>query len=200
MKPVPMNYFILVPFIIALLAFCIFFSRAILFTGLRRLKRFTLIMLCAFGALIVLYFIKYISETRLIPTGLIDISYEANNRIVKLIGMAAFVAIAFYKINKEKNNWWLTAVWAVIVALNAAEVTWLAYLYVNYQVPELAADTPAVIREIVAHTTNPQHYIINMIYPCCWILISALCLAKIRKEKRKLVLHTYPSYSKMSSL
>ncbi len=195
-----MNYFILVPFIIALLAFVIFFSRAMLFTGLRRLKRFTLIMLCAFGALIALYFIKYISETRLIPTGLIDISYEAGNRIIKLIGMAVFVAIAFYKINKEKNNWWLTAVWAIIVALNAAEVIWLAYLYINYQVPELAADTPAVVKAIVEHTENPQHYIINMIYPCCWILISALCLAKIRKEKRKLVLHTYPSYSKMSSL
>lgn len=195
-----MNYFILVPFIIALLAFVIFFSRAILFTGLRRLKRFTLIMLCAFGALIALYFIKYISETRLIPTGLIDISYEAGSRIIKLIGMTAFVAIAFYKINKEKNNWWLTAVWAVIVALNAAEVIWLAYLYINYQVPELAADTPAVVKAIVEHTENPQHYIFNMIYPCCWILISALCLAKIRKEKRKLVLHTYPSYSKMSSL
>jgi hypothetical protein len=200
MKAVPFNYFILVPFIIALLAFLIFFSRAILFTGLRRLKRFTLIMLCAFGALIVLYFIRYLSETRLIPTGLIDIGYDASNRIIKLIGLTAFIAVAFYKINKEKNNWWLTTVWAVIVALNAAEVIWLAYLYINYQVPELAADTSPVVKAIVEHTTDPQHYIINMIYPGCWILISALCLVKIRKEKQKLVLHTYPSYSKIASL
>jgi hypothetical protein len=200
MKPVPFNYFILVPFIVALLAFVIFFSRAILFTGLRRLKRFTVIMLCVFGALIVLYFLKYISETRLLPTGLIDISYEATNRIVKLIGITAFLAIAFIKINKEKNNWWLSAVWTVITALNAAEVIWLAYLYVNFQVPELAADTPAAVRTIVEHTINPQTYLVNMIYPCCWIMISTLCLVKIRKEKQKLVLHTYPSYSKIASL
>jgi hypothetical protein len=157
-------------------------------------------MLGAFGALIVLYFIKYISETRLIPTGFIDIGYDAPNRQVKLIVMAAFLAIAIFKINKEKNNWWLTAVWSVIVAVNVVEVIWLAYLFVNFQVPELAADTPAVVKAIVEHTKNPQHYLINMIYPACWIIISNLSLYKIRKEKRKLVLHTYPSYSKIASL
>lgn len=195
-----MNYFILVPFIIALLAFIIFFSRAILFTGLRRLKKFTIIMLGAFGALIVLYFIKYISETRVIPTGFIDIGYNAANRLIKLIAVAVFLAVAIIKINKEKNNWWLTAVWSVIVALNAAAIVWQACLYISYKVPEIGAGTPAVVKAIIEHTGNPQHYLVNMIYPFCWVILSGLSLNKIRKEKRKLLLHTYPSYSKIASL
>jgi hypothetical protein len=200
MKSVPMNYFILVPFIIALLAFIIFFSRAILFTGLRRLKKFTVIMLGVFGVLIALCFVKYISQTQVIPTGFIDIGYNASHRLIKLIAIAAFLAIAIFKINKEKNNWWLTAVWSVIVALNVAAIVWHAYLYVSFKIPEIAADTPTVVKAILDHTISPQHYLVNMIYPLCWVIISGLSLHKIRREKRKLLLHTYPSYSKIASL
>ncbi|MCS3797259.1 hypothetical protein [Niastella sp. OAS944] len=200
MKLLPTNFFILLPFIVAFLAFVIFYSRAIIFFGLKKLKRFTVIMLSALVVLIALYFIKYISDTRLIPTGIIDISYDAKNRIVKLICLAAVLIFAIISINKEKQTSWLTAVWVAIVVLNVAEVLWNAYLYINYKVPELAADNPTHIKLILEHTINPRNYLTNMIYPACWVLISALSLVKIRREKLRQVVHTYPSYSKIVSL
>ena len=157
-------------------------------------------MLVAFAVLIALYFTGFISETRLMPTGIIDISYNANYRMVKFICVAAFLAFAIYRINREKHTTWLSAVWTIIVLLNIAEVVWNAYLYVNYQVPELAADTTEHVKLILEHTINPKNYLTNMIYPACWLLISALSLVKIKKEKQRQVVHTYPSYSKIVSL
>ena len=157
-------------------------------------------MLVAFAVLIALYFTRFISETRLMPTGIIDIGYNANHRLVKLICLAVFLVFAIYRINKEKHNTWLTAVWTVIVFVNIAEVVWNAYLYVNYQVPELAADTTEHVKLILEHTVNPKSYLTNMIYPACWVLVSALSLVKIKKEKQRQEVHTYPSYSKIVSL
>jgi hypothetical protein len=200
MKLLPINFFILLPFIVAFLAFIIFYSRAIVFFGLKKLKRFTVLMLWAFIVLIVLYFIKYFSETGLIPTGIVDISYNAKYRIIKLICLAAFLIVAGIRINKEKQNAWLSAVWVIIVVLNVAEVVWNGYLYINYKVPEFAASNPEQVKFILEHTINPKNYLTNMIYPACWVLISALSLAKIRREKLRQVVHTYPSYSKIASL
>ena len=200
MKLLPTNFFILLPFIVAFLAFIIFYSRAIIFFGLKKLKRFTVFMLSALVVLIALYFIKYISDTRLIPTGIIDITYNASYRLVKLICLAGLLIVAIIRINKEKHTVWLTSVWAVIVALNVAEMVWNIYLYINYEVPELAADTPKHVKLILEQTINPRSYLTNMIYPACWVLISALSLVKIRKEKLRQVVHTYPSYSKIVSL
>jgi hypothetical protein len=107
---------------------------------------------------------------------------------------------AIIRVNKEKQTTWLTAVWTVIVVLNIAEMVWNAYLYINYQVPELAADTTEHVKIILQHTVNPKNYLTNMIYPACWVLISALSLVKIRKEKPRQEVHTYPSYSKIVSL
>ena len=157
-------------------------------------------MLWAFTILIVLYFIKYFSQTGLIPTGIVDISYNARYRIIKLICLAAFLVFAGIRINKEKQNAWLSAVWVIIVVLNVAEVVWNGYLYINYKVPEFAANTPEKVKFILEHTINPKMYLTNMIYPACWVLISALSLAKIRREKLRQVVHTYPSYSKIVSL
>lgn len=157
-------------------------------------------MLGVLVVLTVLSFTKYFSETRLIPTGLIDISYNATNRLVKIICLAAFLIFVIIRINKEKQTSWLTAIWALIVVLNVAEVLWNAYLYVNFKVPELAADTPEKVKFILGHTINPKNYLTNMICPACWVLISALSLVKIRKEKQLQVVHTYPSYSKIVSL
>jgi hypothetical protein len=200
MKLLPFNFFILLPFIVALLAFLIFYARAIIFFGLRKLKRFTVVMLGAFAVLTAFYFTKYFNETALIPTGLIDINYNATNRLIKLGCIAAFLIFAIIRVNKEKQTTWLTAVWTVIVVLNIAEMVWNAYLYINYQVPELAADTTEHVKIILQHTVNPKNYLTNMIYPACWVLISALSLVKIRKEKQRQEVHTYPSYSKIVSL
>jgi hypothetical protein len=200
MKLLPFNFFILLPFIVAFLAFIIFYTRAIIFFGLRKLKRFTVIMLGAFVALIALHFAKYLGEPDIIPTGIVDISYNGSNRLLKLICIAVFLIIAIIRINKEKQTTWLTAVWMVIVLLNIAEVVWNAYLYVNYQVPELAADTPKHVKLILERTNNPSRYLGNMIYPACWVLISALSLAKLKREKQRQAVHTYPSYSKIVSL
>ncbi|HUP13163.1 MAG TPA: hypothetical protein VM187_13140, partial [Niastella sp.] len=109
MKLLPTNFFILLPFIVAVLAFVIFYSRAIIFFGLKKLKRFTVFMLCAFVVFIALYFTDFISETSFIPTGLMDISYDAKYRLIKLIGLAAFLIFISIRINKEKKNTWLTA-------------------------------------------------------------------------------------------
>lgn len=200
MKLLPTNFFILLPFIVAFLAFIIFYSRAIIFFGLKKLRRFTVIMLGSLVVLIALYFIKYISDTRLIPTGIIDISYNASYRLAKIICLAAFLMFAIFRISKEKHTVWLSSVWAVIVVLNLAEMVWNIYLYINYEVPELAADTPKHVKLILERTINPRNYLTNMIYPACWVLISALSLVKIRREKQRQVVHTYPSYSKIVSL
>jgi hypothetical protein len=157
-------------------------------------------MLGAFVVLTILYFTAYFDAASLMPTGIVDISYNANHRLVKLICLAAFLIFAIFRINKDKNNTWLTAVWTIIVVLNIAEVVWNAYLYVNYQVPELAVNTTKHVKLILEHTTNPGSYLGNMIYPACWVLISALSLVKIKKEKQRQEVHTYPSYSKIVSL
>jgi hypothetical protein len=67
-------------------------------------------------------------------------------------------------------------------------------------VPELAADTTEHVKLILEHTINPKSYLTNMISPACWVLISALSLVKIKKEKQRQEVHTYPSYSKIVSL
>lgn len=157
-------------------------------------------MLGAFAVLIILYFTRYFDAADLIPTGIIDINYNASNRLLKYICLAAFLIFAIFRINKEKQNTWLTALWTIIVLLNIAEVVWNAYLYVNYQVPELAADTTQHVKLILEHTTSARSYLGNMIYPACWVLISALSLVKIKKEKKRQEVHTYPSYSKIISL
>jgi hypothetical protein len=200
MKPVPFNFLIYLPFIIAFLAFIVLYTRALIFFGLRRLKRFTIIMLSAFVVLIALYFTKYLRETGLIPTGIIDLNSNASNLLPKLICLAAILIFTIIRINKEKKNRWLSAVWVTIVLLNVAEVFWNAYLYVNYEVPELAVNTPKPIKFILEHTVNPKNYLTNMIYPACWVLIGALSLVKFRKEKQRQVIHVYPSYSKIVSL
>lgn len=200
MEQLPTNSFILLPFIVAFLAFIIFYSRAIIFFGLKKLRRFTVILLGAFAVLITLYFIRYFSGTDLIPTGIVDISDNANYRIIKLIGLAAFLIFAAIRIHKEKKIAWLTAVWTIIVVLNIAEIVWNAYLYINYKVPELAVNTPEQVKFILQHTNDAKYYLGNMFYPGCWVFISALSLVKIRKEKLRQVVHTYPSYSKIVSL
>ena len=200
MKLLQYNFFILLPFIVAFLAFTIFYARAIIFFGLKKLKRFTVVMLWAFTVFIVLDLINFFGGTGLIPTGIVDIDDNAKYRIIKLICLTAFLIFAGIRINKEKQNVWLSAVWAIIVVLNVAEVVWNGYLYINYKVPELAADTSEHVKYILQHTNNSKMYLSNMIYPGCCVLISALSLVKIKREKQRLEVHTYPSYSKIVSL
>ena len=202
MKLLPTNFFILLPFIVAFLAFIIFYSRAIIFFGLKKLRRFTVILLGAFVVLFLLHFIKYFSETGLIPSGIIDISYDARYRIIKLIGLAAVSAFTIYKINKEKYTHWLTAAWVIIALLNIGEIIWQGFYYISWEEPVISANTntPDTVRVILEHTMNRSNYLSNMIYPACWILLSVLSLVKIRKEKIRQVVHTYPSYSKIASL
>jgi hypothetical protein len=202
MKLLPTNFFILLPFIVAFLAIIIFYARAIIFFGLKKLKRFTVFMLWAFTGLIVLYFIKFLSETGLIPTGIVDISYNARYRIVKLAGLAAVSVFAIIKINKEKHTNWLTAVWVIIALLNIGEIIWQGFYYISWEEPVISANTnvPDTVKVILEHTNYKNNHLSNMIYPACWVLISFLSLVKIRKEKLRQVVHTYPSYSKIVSL
>lgn len=202
MKLLQYNFFILLPFIVAFLAVLLLYSRAIIFFGLKKLRRFTVIMLGAFVVLMVLYFTKYTGDTNLVPSGIIDISYNAPYRVVKLIALAACIIFTIIRINKEKHSTWLAATWVVIVVLNAGEIIWQGYYYFSWQEPVVSADinTPDTVRTILEHTMSRNYHLSNMIYPACWVLISALSLVKVRREKLRQVVHTYPSYSKIVSL
>ncbi|AEV98171.1 hypothetical protein A4D02_33810 [Niastella koreensis] len=189
-SPFLINLFIYGPYVLLSILFIIFYYRAISFYGITKLKKFTVVML---GAFVVAFALRYFKLNFFDWVPIQFLKIASSDRVagnapltnVLILLMMFFFVIAIAKIRTEKNARFLSLTWLLIGLLSLAFGCWLTYLYAHLEAPANKSAGPLHIN--IDFTTIRSFYLTEMIYPFLWVMVCALSLWKIKKEKGKLL-------------
>lgn len=178
------NFFIYGPYILLLVLFLIFYYRAIRFYGITKLKKFTVVML---GAFIVAFALRYFKFNFFdwVPIQFLKIAGNEPITNVLILLMMVFFVTAIAKIRTEKNARFLSLSWLLIGLFSLAFGCWLTYLYAHSDAPVNRPTGPLHIA--IDLSTIKSFYLRQMIYPFLWVMVCAISLWKIKKEKGKIL-------------
>jgi len=183
-SPFLINLFIYGPYLILLILFIIFYYRAIRFYGITKLKKFTVVMLGAFVVAFALRYFKF-GFFDWVPIQFLKIAGNEPITNVLILLMMVFFVTAIAKIRTEKNARFLSVTWLLIGLFSLAFGCWLTYLYAHLEAPANRSAAPLHIN--IDFTTIKSFYLTQMIYPFVWVMVCALSLWKIKKEKGRVL-------------
>jgi hypothetical protein len=179
-SPFLINLLIYGPYVILLVLFIIFFYRAIRFHGITKLKKFTVVMLGAFVVAFALRYFKF-GLFDWVPIQFLKVAGNGNTTNLLIFLVMVFFVIAITKIRTEKNARFLSLTWLLIGLLSLAFGCWLTFLYAHLETP---VKHTGPLNLTIDLTRVRSFYLTEMIYPFLWVMVCALSLWKIRKEKR----------------
>jgi len=177
----------LIPFLSIFIPLIIFFCIALMEKGIQKFSVFTIAVLIIFIAISIAGIINA-NLLMFLPDRIIYAPHNDKIWVLPLFCFLAFFIVSLIYIWKEKTTPFLLLFWLLLVLLNLSDLAHRSYQYFTWVAPVLKKNaTPFDIIEMrmILQVKNKERYLQLMIYPLCWLIISAISLIKIYMEKRR---------------
>jgi len=183
-----LKFVMVLPCLVLFILFILFFYRAIFYKGMQKMQFF--ILFVSVASAVFLLVDPVVRFTDLMPVRFIAVPDSIIlQRLLTASLLTGYILVSVF-VGKDKSMRIAMYTWLVILLFNTVDITREGYLYLTWVKP-VVNEHPATVKEmILEHVRHPRRetFLYGMIGPFVWIIVSVVCLVKIRKEKARLSL------------
>lgn len=174
------------PYLLLLTLCILFFCRAVFYKGMQKMQFFTVFVSGA-SALFLLLMPLTRGFAGLMPVRFITAPAGTMLQWLLILALLVCYVLVFVLALKENAMRIVIYTWLVILLFNIADIMRNGYLFLTWVEPVVNEHPKTIPEMILSHVrVRRESFLYHMIYPFFWVVISLVCLAKIRKEKARL--------------